>query len=217
MHYIIFLSASFNFYLYLLMSRNKHERDFVLQVRCRDLNNSCDKISTLRGTKAVTNISWDKIATKKIWQSLCNLQDLVYFETSDITKISWYSACKRQMPQKPYFICPHIFKVSWLFWESWVFFENIFFISHFLIFYFLIFYFLIFYSSIFYFLIFYFFIFYFLYFIFFIFFFYIFFISYFFIFYLFIFQVLYFIFLYFIFLYFFFYILFFISYVFIQI
>ena len=84
---------------------NKHERDFVLQVRCRDLNNSCDKISTLRGTKAVTNISWDKIATKKIWQSLCNLQDLVYFETSDITKISWYSACKRQMPQKPYFIC----------------------------------------------------------------------------------------------------------------
>ena len=32
-----------------------------------------------------------------------------------------------------YFICPHIFKVSWLFWESWVFFENIFFISHFLV------------------------------------------------------------------------------------
>ena len=88
--------------LYSKKKKNKHERDFVLQVRCRNLNNSCDKISTLRGTKAVTNISWDKIATKKIWQSLCNLQDLVYFETSDITKISWYSACKRQMPQKPH-------------------------------------------------------------------------------------------------------------------
>ena len=73
--------------LWTIPNENKHERDFVLQVRCRDLNNSCDKISTLRGTKAVTNISWDKIATKKIWQSLCNLQDLVYFETSDITKI----------------------------------------------------------------------------------------------------------------------------------
>ena len=82
--------------------QNKHERDFVLQVRCRDLNNSCDKISTLRGMKAVTNISWDKIATKKIWQSLCNLQDLVYFETSDwyklttftITSFLWTLDCK---------------------------------------------------------------------------------------------------------------------------
>ena len=106
----------------LFLIHNKHERDFVLQVRCRDLNKSCDKISTLRGVKAVTNISWDKIATKKIWQSLCNLQDLVYFETSDITKISWYSACKRQMPQKPHgckeysqYMFDKLIK-SWHFW-----------------------------------------------------------------------------------------------------
>ena len=94
-------------------------------MRCRDLNNSCDKISTLRGTKAVTNISWDKIDTKKIWQSLCNLQDLVYFDITIktswlftlnfqsqliiyVSKMSWLFTFKKST---------HIFKISWLLWE----------------------------------------------------------------------------------------------------
>ena len=80
---------------------NKHERDFVLQVRCWDLNNSCDKISTLRGTKAVTNIILGFFGGN-IWE--LSLIVYIFGNSYEILWILWELS-----------VIVYILKFSWLF------------------------------------------------------------------------------------------------------
>ena len=81
--------------------KNKHERDFVLQVRCWDLNNSCDKISTLRGTKAVTNIILGFFGGN-IWE--LSLIVYIFGNSYEILWILWELS-----------VIVYILKFSWLF------------------------------------------------------------------------------------------------------
>ena len=87
--------------VFMRKKQNKHERDFVLQVRCRDLNNSCDKISTLRGTKAVTNIILGFFGGN-IWELL--LIVYIFGNSYEILWILWELS-----------VIVYILKFSWLF------------------------------------------------------------------------------------------------------
>ena len=66
--------------------KNKHERDFVLQVRCRNLNNSCDKITTKKILWEFSIFKVSKLFTllKSADCLHCQIQLIFY-----ILKVSW--------------------------------------------------------------------------------------------------------------------------------
>ena len=130
------------------MKTNKHERVFVLQVRYRDLNNSCEWYFQNHLTRFCLHLDGGGILElfylySKIPDSFGRWRH--FGSVSFVLKIPYIFWCWRNFGsilfvlinigdlffrKWIYFICTDIFKVSWLFWE---FFGNIFYCSFFFI------------------------------------------------------------------------------------